>query len=245
MLLATDLDGTFLGGTVRQREQLYSLIKNDPFITLVFVTGRGVETVLPLFNDANIPRPHYIISDVGATIVDGQSLQAVEPLQSAIKGRWPGTVNILRHFRDIAWLEFQQVPQQRRCSFFLKDPSFLQQAKELADEINCDVLYSAGRFLDVLPKGVNKGSSLTNLVDHLRVPSAEILVAGDTLNDLAMYHCGFKAVVVGASEEALLKATAGMKHVYHAKTNGAGGILEAMHYFENFKSFVRSPLPAT
>ena len=198
MLLATDLDGTFLGGEQHQRQQLYKLIKNDPSITLVFVTGRGLENVVPLFNDPLIPRPDYIICDVGATIVNGHTYHSVEPLQETIKKRWPGVFNILQHFKHIEWLEYQQVPQQRRCSFFLKDAALLPQARELADEINCDVLYSAGKFLDVLPKGVNKGSSLTKLVNQLNIPAEDVLVAGDTLNDLAMYACGFKAVAVGA-----------------------------------------------
>jgi len=244
MLLATDLDGTFLGGSVHQREQLYTLIKNNAALQLVFVTGRGLENVVKLFQDSSVPRPHYIICDVGATIADGHTLKAVEPLQSDIKKRWPGTFNILQHFKHIEWLQYQQVPQQRRCSFFLKDEAMLPQAKELAEEINCDIIYSAGKFLDILPRGVNKGSSLNNLVAHLQIPAEKILVAGDTLNDLAMYQCGFSAVAVGASEDALLKATADMKHVYHARAKGAGGILEAMHYFERFKPFVLPALDA-
>jgi HAD superfamily hydrolase (TIGR01484 family) len=92
--------------------------------------------------------------------------------------------------------EYQQVPQQRRCSFFLKDEAFLENAKILAAQLNCDVIYSAGKFLDVLPKGVNKGSTLTNLINYLQVPAEDVLVAGDTMNDFDMYKCGFKALLL-------------------------------------------------
>ena len=44
MLLATDLDGTFLGGTQETRQQLYQLIAVHPDIDLIFVTGRGLES---------------------------------------------------------------------------------------------------------------------------------------------------------------------------------------------------------
>ncbi|MCP2821219.1 HAD family hydrolase, partial [Salmonella enterica subsp. enterica serovar Typhimurium] len=64
MLIATDLDGTFLAGDTDARQQLYQLISNDPDITLVFVTGRGLEAVLPILSDAAIPVPHYVIADV-------------------------------------------------------------------------------------------------------------------------------------------------------------------------------------
>jgi HAD superfamily hydrolase (TIGR01484 family) len=242
MLLATDLDGTFLGGELHHRQRLYKLVKNNPSINLVFATGRGLENIVPLFNDPLIPRPDYIICDVGATVVNGHTYQAVEPIQGAIKKGWPGTFAILQHFKNIEWLEYQQVPQQRRCSFFLRDAALLPQVKALADEINCDILYSAGKFLDVLPKAVNKGSSLSKLVNYLDIQAEDVLVGGDTMNDLDMYACGYKSVAVGGSENALLKSTADIPHIYHAKATGAGGILEAMFHFERFKHFVRSPL---
>lgn len=242
MLLATDLDGTFLGGELHYREQLYTLIKNNRSIQLVFVTGRGLESILPLFHNDFVPKPNYIICDVGATILNGKTYEPIEPLQDNIKKNWTGTFNILQHFKHIEWLQYQQVPQQRRCSFFLKDAALLPEVKKLAAEINCDVLYSADKFLDILPKGVNKGSSLTNLIHHLQIPAEKVLVAGDTLNDLAMYYAGFSGVAVGASEDALLKATKQLQHTYHAETAGAGGILEAMDHFDKFRPFVQPVL---
>ena len=90
MMLATDLDGTFLAGDPDNRQRLYQLINAHPGITLVFVTGRGLEVVVPLLSDPAIPRPDYIICDVGATLVDGETLQPVYPVQSDIEQRWPG-----------------------------------------------------------------------------------------------------------------------------------------------------------
>ncbi len=51
MLLATDLDGTFLGGRQSDRMRLYRFLPRQPEVTLVFVTGRGFEHVLPLIYD--------------------------------------------------------------------------------------------------------------------------------------------------------------------------------------------------
>lgn len=240
MLLATDLDGTFLGGTPDHKEQLYSLIdKNN--VTLVFVTGRGVANIYPLFVNNAIPRPAYIIADVGATVVYGNTFEQVEEVQSAIKSNWPGSSEVLQHFKDIEWLQYQPVPQQRRCSFYLKDETKLPLIAQMAAEINCDVIYSAGKFLDVLPKGVNKGTTLVSLLNHLQVDDEKVLVAGDTLNDLAMYHCGFNSVAVGDAEDGLLNATAGMENVYHAEAAGAGGILEAIAHF-NMWQVAKTPL---
>ena len=116
MILATDLDGTFLGGTPENRNRLYQLIAAHPEITLVFVTGRGLEVVMPLLDDPTIPQPDFIICDVGATVVEGTDLRPVEPIQSSIDAIWPGEHVVRERIGDIPGIHRQMVPQQRRCS---------------------------------------------------------------------------------------------------------------------------------
>ncbi|RYY20857.1 MAG: hypothetical protein EOO04_19245 [Chitinophagaceae bacterium] len=108
----------------------------------------------------------------------------------------------------------------------------------MAAELVCDVLISAGKFIDVLPHGVNKGFTLTRLIGFLNLSPSDILVAGDTMNDLSLYQTGYKGVVVGEAEELLLDAVSGLKSVYIAEESGAGGILEAMANDAGFQSFI-------
>src|SRR3546814_405998 len=197
MLLATDLDGTFLGGKSADKLKLYRLIRASKDIRLAFVTGRGVESVPPLLNDSLIPHPDFIISDVGATLLNGRTLEAVEPIQSLIEKKWPGKLVFRKKLRHIDGLTYQEVPQQRRCSFYYDNDLALDEVKKVADQYNCDVLLSAGKYLDILPGGVNKGNTLTQLVKMMDFPEDQVLVAGDTLNDLSLYDTGYKGVVVG------------------------------------------------
>lgn len=241
MLLATDLDGTFLGGKSLHKQRLYQLIKENKDIRLVFVTGRGLETVIPLLNDPIIPNPDFIICDVGATIVNGHTLEAIEPLQSEIEKKWPGHLKVLDQLKDVSGIKYQDVPQERRVSFYARNESIAGVVQEKVSDLGCDVIYSAKKFLDVLADGVNKGSSLTKLIKYLRIDNSDVLVAGDTLNDLAMYECGYKGVVVGKAEKQLLTATAHMHKVYHAESEGAGGIIEAIDHFGFSSGFIRSP----
>src|SRR5689334_7030507 len=94
MILATDLDGTFLGGKSLQKQQLYRILRENTAVRLIYVTGRGLESVIPILNDPIIPNPDYIICDVGATIVNGHTLEPVEHLQSEIEKKWPGRLQI-------------------------------------------------------------------------------------------------------------------------------------------------------
>jgi glucosylglycerol-phosphate synthase len=234
MLLATDLDGTFLGGKQIDKLNLYRLIQQRDDICLVFVTGRGLETVLPLLNDSIVPHPDYIICDVGATIVDGKTLEHIEPLQSEIESKWTDVFVLKDRLARVQGLSFQEVPQQRRCSYYYNEDTDLDEVYAIAEEYNCDVITSLNLYLDFLPRGVNKGSALKKLVEILQFDPNNVLVAGDTLNDYALYTVGFKGVAVGGAEQLLLDRTADIPHVYSATREGAGGILEAMVHFPKF-----------
>ncbi len=244
MILATDLDGTFLGGSQHHKEHLYRIIRETEDFRLIFVTGRGVESVLPLLNDPVIPRPDYIICDVGATILDGVTLQPVQPIQNNIERKWPGKRPVMELLSGAEGIRLQEVPHQRRCAFLYDDESVKAHVARWEKELGCDIILSADKFLDVLPPDVNKGTTLQQLIDLLRIPQEAVLVAGDTLNDLSLYGRGFKGVVVGEAEAALLTAASRLDGVYFAEMAGAGGILEAMNHFDAFRPFYRKPAPA-
>ncbi|MDV5860628.1 glucosylglycerol-phosphate synthase [Pseudomonas mendocina] len=231
MLLATDLDGTFLAGHPEDRLSLYQTIAAHPEIKLAYVTGRSLEAVLPLLADPTLPQPDFIIADVGATLVHGDSLQPIQPLQSTVDARWPGETQVASAIEPFG-LERQDVPQARRCSYFCTpEQAANPQLRKIADELGCDLLYSAELYLDFLPRGVNKGSSLQALADWLELSHDQVLAAGDTLNDLSMLSASFHGVCVGQSEAALLDATRSHSRTLHASRPGCGGILEAFAHF--------------
>lgn len=231
LILATDLDGTFLAGEDQARMRLYRLVARHPGIQLVFVTGRGLEAVMPLLADPTLPDPDYVICDVGATVVEGASLRPVEPLQSDIDQRWPGEQAVASVMSRFQALVRQEVPQERRCSYFCDEDALSPGLTAAAEELGCEVLFSASRYLDILPAGVSKGSTLEAFAARLGIPKEHVLVAGDTLNDLSMYEHGFLGVCVGESEPGLLARTTGLHNVLHAQAPGCGGILEAIGHF--------------
>ncbi len=239
MLLATDLDGTFLGGTTDKREKLYHIIQSHPDIKLVFVSGRGFHSILPLFtSDPPVPQPDCIICDVGATIINGYTHEAIEPLQNDIEKKWPGRDVIISHLKHFKSLIPQDVPQERRCSFFFNDDTDITSLKQYVQALNCDIIFSAGRFADVLPKAVNKGSTLKAYIELINYPGTNVLVAGDTFNDLSLFTTGYNGVIVGNAEPGLMESTANQQHLYNAIQEGAGGILESMNYFPAFRKWV-------
>ncbi|WP_345987360.1 glucosylglycerol-phosphate synthase [Sulfurimonas sp. HSL1-2] len=246
-ILATDLDGTFLESVNREDDPLYRYLHDHPNIILVFNSGRNIELILPLLDDMSIPTPHYIIGDVGASVLDGASLEPIQPLQNNISNRWYKTLDSIADLRDrLETLERQDQPQERRLSYYVTSSTI---PRELVDELatrECDVLHSNEIYLDILPKGTSKGSTLEALVQHLGVPKERVIVAGDTLNDLSMYQHGFKGVVLNNAETPLKEAASQIEHAYFSKAPGTHGILEAMQHFgiAEAEEVPEAPVPA-
>lgn len=228
VVLATDLDGTLLAGTQETRRRIRDLFSGGlPGAKLIYVTGRGLESIIPLLSDSTLPQPDYIIADVGATILHGD-LRPVDPLHHDIAARWPGAHIVLQHLARFPALQRQTVPQERRCSFFMSEGGITDELRAAVEELDCDLLWSAGRYLDVLPRGVSKGAALKGLAQMEGFDLEAVIVAGDTLNDLSMYATGFRGIVVGGAEPALVERVRKMARVFIAEDEGCGGILAGL-----------------
>ncbi len=68
LILATDLDGTFLEGDDRIKQLFYSeFLRLREHVMLIYVTGRPIEIVKNFCLQDYLPRPHFIIGDHGYT----------------------------------------------------------------------------------------------------------------------------------------------------------------------------------
>ena len=227
-VLATDLDGTLLAGSVEARRRIRDLFAAAASgVRLVYVTGRGLESILPLLSDSTIPAPDYIIADVGATIVDGD-LRPVGDVQQEIAARWPGSQAVLKALAGFPGLRRQSVPQERRCSFLAGEGDVTPQLRAAVERLGCDLLLSAGCYLDVLPRGVSKGAAVLRLAQAAGIDPATIVVAGDTLNDLSMFETGLRGIVVGGAEPELVERVRKRPLVHMATGEGCDGILEGL-----------------
>jgi len=230
LVLATDLDGTFLGGSDAARSALYRWIEqNRDHVHLIFVTGRDLPHIRELCRAPGFPTPDHIVGDVGTTVVDGRSHEPVAAIQDDIAARWNDAGDAVRALlADTPGLRPQPGPFARRASFYY-DPAILDPAvADKVREAGYDCLLSADTFLDVLPRGVQKGSTLLALLDALGLPKERTLVAGDTMNDWSLFQTRLPGVVVGNAEPRLLERTRDLPWIHHSHEHGAAGILDAL-----------------
>jgi hydroxymethylpyrimidine pyrophosphatase-like HAD family hydrolase len=236
LVLVTDLDGTLLGGPDPWRRRFYRWLQAERHRVLhVFCTGRdlaSVARVLRQERELGLVAPHLVIGDVGSTVACGASLLPLPMATEPIEARWLGLADrILPLLERIPGIAPQPVSAQRRLAFLI-DPAALDLAAlEAIEAHGVDCLVSDNRYLDVLPAGVNKGSTLLTLLEWLEVEHASVVTAGDTLNDLSMFETGLQGVMVGNAEPDLVAALPRLTQTYLARAHGCEGIVEGLRHF--------------
>jgi len=108
------------------------------------------------------------------------------------------------------------------------DPRALEQARQRleVDFPELHLAYSMPTFLEVMPRGINKGRALEVLAHHLGIERREVMAVGDSFNDLEMLEYAGLGVVMDSAPDPV-KARAGAV-VARAE---AGGIAEALLRF--------------
>ncbi|MFG3114747.1 trehalose-6-phosphate synthase [Streptomyces sp. NPDC048197] len=229
-VLVTDLDGTLLGGDRADRRRLRAALDRHPEVTVVFATGRSLASVERILDrDPLVPRPRWIIADVGASVIDGSDRSRVDVVQNQLREGWPGHRRVRERMARFPELEYQEgVVQEGRCSFFLRPGRLTDDITAAVRELGCGWTYSAGRYFDVLPAPASKGRALALLARKLQWSMQSVLVAGDSLNDLSLFELGAHGVLMSEAEPALRKRIADRAEVYRPDRAGAAGILAAL-----------------
>jgi len=179
---------------------------------------------------------------VGTSVYDGTDFAPLRPVEDWIDDHWQGdgkAREVLASHED--HLKLQDVYGGRRRSYFISDRTKAYAAKEAAEAAGYDAIVSDDTFLDVLPRGVQKGPTLLKLIATLGIDADKVLAAGDTLNDLSLFHTGLSSVAVGNREADLETALPTSTAVYRAEGHGTAGIIEALQHFNLFHT-TESPL---
>ncbi|CAM5350973.1 hypothetical protein SGLAM104S_04113 [Streptomyces glaucescens] len=65
-----------------------------------------------------LPRPQWIIADVGASVIDAERMAHDHALEARLRTGWPGTARVRAALKRFPYLVYQeQVAQEGRCSF--------------------------------------------------------------------------------------------------------------------------------
>jgi len=233
IILATDLDNTLVGNdkSLKVLNRYLQELRQVNKLKLVYATGRSLHAYKKLYKDKFLLHPDALVAAVGTEIYFGMKKVSA----------WPQVTNwdtdlIRNQLRGITGLEDQPASELHhyKVSYFLKfNPKTLEAVKNRLKNLKVDVLYSHNLFLDILPRGINKGSALKYLADNWKVTAANIIACGDSANDADMLKNNKAIIVSNAHQELLdwaLKNDQG--NFYLAKSKYAAGIIEGLQYYK-------------
>ncbi len=233
-LLATDLDGTFIGDDAAALELWADL--DAAGIQVAFSTGRHLESILDFVEELGTPRrPVACVAMVGTEVWfrHGEGFRRDQSYTDAIAGGWDiDRVSELVDRELDAELQPAEWQTEVKRSWFVA-PGSAAAVDELAralegHSLGVKLIHSGDRFLDALPARAGKGEAVRHVAERLGVEADNVVTSGDTGNDLDMMRpeLGFRSIVVGnAAPE--LKAFEGA-HVFHARAHFAAGIEEGL-----------------
>ncbi len=265
-VLATDLDGTFLPldgddaavASMKQiREQLEAID-----VPLVFVTGRHFDSVRDAIGEFDLPKPQWILCDVGVSIykADGEGGYIRESAYEQILDEVLGDIDIEKHRLAIGELEnftLQESYKQGRHKWSYYVPADQLEACHQAveaylklHELPCSIVSSIDPFnndglVDVLPHGASKAFALHWWCDQHELQPEQIVFCGDSGNDTAALIGGYRSVVVGNADRKIARKVADahqaagwVDRLKLAHGTSTSGVLEGARWFGLFENSI-------
>jgi len=236
-MLATDLDGTFIG----DERAMHALWRDldDAGVLVVFATGRHLSSIEDFYAEVQTTRrAASCVAMVGTEVwhyrESGYALDA--SWRRLLADSWDrNRVAAVMSSVPNAELQPDEWQSPFKASYYLESASD-GQIREIQDKLTSSgvrtkIVYSMGRLLDLLPSQAGKGEAVRYLAAELNVLPESVVTAGDTGNDLDMMRpeLGLRSIIVGnASPDLVAQAP---PDSYRADAAFAAGIREGLEHY--------------
>lgn len=230
-LLVSDVDDTLLGDEEALAEFRSWYESARAWLDLAYASGRFVDSVVASIHEEGLPAPIAVIGGVGTQIQWYPSGDRIEEWPVTAGERWSAD-RVREVLANVDGLRPQPSASQSayKISYYFENasPGELKAIRDLLDGagLSTDLVYSSRRDLDVVPRGVNKGSAARYLTEQLDVPDDHVLVSGNSANDRELFLPGFRGIVVGNADDELKSVAA--EGAYLARQGHARGVLEGI-----------------
>jgi HAD superfamily hydrolase (TIGR01484 family) len=217
LLLCSDLDRTLLPNGPQPESsgarERFAAIASRPEVTLAYVSGRHRELVEQAMVNYCLPRPDYVIGDVGTTIyeITAADWYPWREWEAEIAPDWAGLSHAdLRTLLDgVSTLHLQEPAKQNlyKLSYYVPldaddaaSTAAIQRLLRLRG-VDASLVWSVDEpagvgLLDILPARANKLHAVEFLRQRHGFAYSQTLFAGDSGNDLPVLVSAIPAVLV-------------------------------------------------
>ncbi len=239
-LLITDLDNTLVGDLVslNRLNDRFIEAKQQQEIVLVYSTGRSLTSYRHLCATVSLLPPDVLITAVGTEIYEGNGAHLNTQWSNHLIQDWDRTL-VQEMASQFMALEPQPDPEQRpfKVSYFLDGAIASPVMAELSaalklQGLSCQLIYSGGKDLDILPQNADKGKAMQFVQAQFKIGDLQTVACGDSGNDIALFGQN-RGIIVGNAQPELLSwhHQNPAPHRYLAKAHFAAGILEGLAHF--------------
>lgn len=217
LLICTDMDRTLIPNGKQPESpgarEMFSRLVSHPDVILAYVTGRHKALVENAIFQYQLPKPDFVIADVGSTIyqVRGSEWQFLQDWEDQIAPDWSGKHSeelkpLFTGFKDI---RLQEIAKQGRFKLSYYVPMYVDSKRlqaRMSDilrghKIDANLVWSIDEpkgigLLDILPKKAGKYESIYFLMKRLGIGLEQTVFAGDSGNDLEVMSSNIPSVLV-------------------------------------------------
>lgn len=235
-LFSSDLDGTLAGDREASRAfaRLWQSLPDGERPILVYNSGRLIEDILSFTSDEGLPPADFLIGGVGTMLHSQDHSQLVETYRNLIADGFD--VDLIE--ADLVMME-RLTRQPAHYQHDYKSSWYLHDAT--AEEIlalerllvgsghKARIVYSSNRDLDVVPDTADKGKALSWLCRELGIDLDEVVVAGDTGNDRAMFELDdVRGILPGNALPELASFAQANESMVQTEGTAAWGVIEGL-----------------
>ncbi|MCQ8279592.1 HAD-IIB family hydrolase [Acetobacteraceae bacterium KSS8] len=242
LLLVSDIDGTLIGC----RDSVRSFVEwhaEQQHLVFALATGRSFHSALAILGQSGATFPDILIASAGSEIYWLDPNRATyhhdRDWEKQISRGWDrdGISALMRE--RIALTPQPDLEQRpRKLSYFTEgEEDIFHQVRDLLAEAGhaCSVIQSHKRYLDILPLGVSKAAAITHVRQLLGLGWDDVVVAGDSANDVEMLRSVPQAVLVANHADGL-RHLPDLSHSYLARTRFARGVMEGVEHFHALRA---------
>ncbi|MBR0556861.1 HAD-IIB family hydrolase [Ciceribacter sp. L1K23] len=235
-LFSSDIDGTLAGNRDASRRfaDFWNTLDPSTRPLLVYNSGRLVDDILEFTAGEGLPEADIVIGGVGTMLHAGEDPDLSNIYSATLRENYDSE-RVAAVLQRLPGFERQPDRYQHalKSSWYFHDATEESlgelEARLRAEGLSVKVVYSSDRDLDILPATADKGMALRWICGRLDIALDEVVVAGDTGNDAAMFELpNVRGIIPRNGRDELRRIVGNEPRFYHATKDEADGIVEGL-----------------